>query len=217
MTMLGKIIRVGIPAALQMAVTSFSNVFVQSYINQFGSTCMGGWTAYSKIDQLVMLPIQAISLSSTTFVGQNLGCRRADRAREGVKISLWIAVGTSLSISAVVMLAAPYLVKVFNQNPEVISYGTRFLRVLTPFYVLCCVNQILAGAMRGAGNSKTPMIIMLLSFVAFRQVYLFVMSNFISNTIIPIAMGYPAGWLVCSTLEAIYYRKVGFGKNNVID
>ena len=49
--MLGKIFRVGIPAAIQMAITSFSNIFVQSYINYFGDNCMSGWTAYAKIDQ----------------------------------------------------------------------------------------------------------------------------------------------------------------------
>lgn len=57
--MLKKIVRVGIPAALQMAVTAFSNVFVQSYINHFGADCMSGWTAYTKIDQLMFLPMQS--------------------------------------------------------------------------------------------------------------------------------------------------------------
>ena len=74
--MLKKIVRVGIPAALQMAVTAFSNVFVQSYINHFGADCMSGWTAYTKIDQLMFLPMQSLALSATTFVGQNLGARR---------------------------------------------------------------------------------------------------------------------------------------------
>jgi putative MATE family efflux protein len=67
--MLRQIIHVGIPAALQMAITAFSNVFVQSYINQFGKECMGGWTAYAKIDQLLFLPMQSLGLASTTFVG----------------------------------------------------------------------------------------------------------------------------------------------------
>ena len=74
--MLGKIFRVGIPAAIQMAITAFSNIFVQSYINYFGDNCMSGWTAYAKIDQLLFLPMQSIALASTTFVGQNLGCTR---------------------------------------------------------------------------------------------------------------------------------------------
>ena len=73
---LKKIISVGIPAAIQMAITAFSNIFVQSYINFFGSNCMSGWTAYAKIDQLLFHPMQSIALASTTFVGQNLAATK---------------------------------------------------------------------------------------------------------------------------------------------
>ena len=205
---LRQIIHVGIPAALQMAVTAFSNVFVQSYINQFGSDAMGGWTAYTKIDQLIFLPMQSLALSATTFVGQNLGDGQAERAKKGVRTSFLMAVCVTIVVSTGVILAAPHLVVIFNDKPEVVDYGVLFLRRMTPFYVLCCVNQIYSGALRGAGNSRVPMIIMLSSFVVFRQCYLYVVSNFISNTILPLAMGYPAGWLVCSTMTLIYYHKV---------
>ncbi len=203
-----QIVKVGIPASIQMAITSFSNVFVQSYINQFGKYAMGGWTAYNKIDQLVMLPMQSLALASTTFVGQNLGKGQAKRADQGVRTSLAMAAGVTVAISLLVILLSPQLVWFFNKQAEVIEYGTLFLRWLTPFYVLCCFNQIYAGALRGAGNSTVPMVIMLFSFVAFRQCYLFIVSNFISNTVLPLAMGYPAGWLVCSVITLIYYNKV---------
>ena len=82
--------------------------------------------------------------------------------------------------------------------------------------MLCCFNQIYSGALRGAGNSKAPMIFMLASFVAFRQIYLFAMSN-IWNEIIPIAMSYPAGWLLCSILTGVYYHKVRLGKSRLVE
>lgn len=204
--MLVQIVRVGIPAALQMAVTAFSNVFVQSYINQFGKNCMGGWTAYTKIDQLIFLPMQSLALSATTFVGQNLGQKLPQRARKGTRTALAMAAGVTVVISAVVVAVAPALVWFFNHDPEVITFGTLFLRHLTPFYVLCCVNQVYAGSLRGAGDSRAPMIIMLCSFVLFRQCYLYIVSHFISNTILPLAMAYPAGWLVCSLSTLLYYH-----------
>lgn len=95
--MLSKILRVGIPAAIQMAITAFSNVFVQSYINVFGSDCMAGWTAYSKIDQLIVLPMQSIALAATTFVGQNLGCNLVERAQHGSRTALWMALAPPAS------------------------------------------------------------------------------------------------------------------------
>ena len=209
--LLKQIIRVGIPAALQMAVTAFSNVFVQSYINQFGKECMGGWTAYTKVDQLIFLPMQSLSLAATTFVGQNLGSEQPERARKGVRTSLAMSMAVTVAISALVVAVAPALVTFFidkDKSPEVVEYGALFLRRLTPFYVLCCVNQVYAAALRGAGDSRAPMLIMLFSFVLFRQAYLFVVSNFVSNTILPLAMGYPAGWLVCSLIILLYYCRV---------
>ena len=216
LVMLRKIFLVGIPAALQMAVTSFSNVYVQSYINFFGADCMSGWTAYSKIDQMLFLPMQSIALASTTFVGQNLGMRQADRARRGVTVSLALAVSSTILLMIPVLVFAAPVVSFFNGKPEVIAYGSMLLRLLTPFYVLCCFNQIYAGALRGAGDSKAPMAIMLISFVAFRQAYLFIMSR-ICNEIVPIALSYPAGWLLCSLLSAIYYHRVSLSKNRLMD
>ena len=215
--MMKKIIRVGIPAAIQMAITSFSNVFVQSYINYFGADCMSGWTAYSKIDQLIFLPMQSLALASTTFVGQNLGQNQVERAKRGVSISFGLAVVSTVLIMIPVILFSGAFVAFFNDKPEVIEYGTLFLQRITPFYVLCCVNQVYSGALRGAGNSRAPMVIMLVSFVAFRQLYLFVMANFISNTVLPIAMGYPAGWLLCSALTYLYYKHVKLSKSRLVE
>ena len=213
--MLRQIIQVGIPAALQMAITAFSNVFVQSYINQFGKHCMGGWTAYAKIDQLLFLPMQSLGLASTTFVGQNLGIGQSQRARKGVRTALYMALTSTAVLSVFVVAAAPALVAFFNNTPQVVEYGTLFLRHLSPFYLLCCVNQIYSAALRGAGNSRAPMLLMLTSFVLFRQCYLYIVSNYISNTILPLAMGYPAGWLLCSTLTLLYYRHVQLNSSSL--
>ena len=214
--MLKKIFLVGIPAAIQMAITAFSNIFVQSYINFFGEDCMSGWTTYAKVDQLLFLPMQSIALASTTFVGQNLGSNQPERAKKGVARALVLAVSSTVIMMIPVLIFAPWIVAFFNDKPEVVENGALLLRWLSPFYVLCCFNQVYAGALRGAGNSKAPMVIMLSSFVLFRQVYLFCMSR-ICNEIIPIAMSYPAGWLLCSTLTTIYFHKTQLTKSRLVE
>lgn len=213
---LKKILRVGLPAAIQMAITSFSNIFVQSYINYFGTEAMGGWTAYTKIDQIILLPMQSLGLASTTFVGQNLGKGEVKRAERGANTALIMAFVSTAILITPVMIFAPGLVTFFNSDPLVIEYGTLFLHWLTPFYIVWCVNQIYAGALRGAGNSAAPMVIMLSSFVAFRQIYLFVMANFISNTVLPIVMAFPGGWLLAAIATYIYYRVVGLKKGSLV-
>lgn len=215
--MLGKIIRVGIPAALQLAVTAFSNIFVQSYINYFGADCMSGWTAYTKIDQLMFLPMQSLALSATTFVGQNLGAGDTPRAQQGVRRALGISLAVTAVLMVPVLVFAPQLTAFFNRKAEVVAYGTLLLRYISPFYLLCCINQIYSGALRGAGNSQVPMVIMLGSFVVFRQIYLYIVSHFITNTLLPLAMGYPAGWLVCSAATLLYYRRAALGRQRLVE
>ena len=141
-SVLRQIVAVGIPAALQMAITAFSNVFVQSYINYFGPDCMSGWTAYTKVDQLVILPVQSISMANTTFVGQNLGVGDTPRAKKGVRISLWLSVAVTAVLLIPVLLFAPDLTAFFNSKAEVVSYGALLLRLLSPFYFFFCINQI---------------------------------------------------------------------------
>jgi len=129
---------------------------------------------------------------------------------------LILALTSTAVLMVPILIFAEPVVAFFNQKPEVVECGSMLLRYITPFYVVCCFNQIYSGALRGAGNSKAPMIIMLTSFVAFRQVYLFVMSR-ICNEIIPIAMSYPAGWILCATLTTIYYHRAKLGSTRLVD
>ena len=214
---LRKIFQVGIPAALQLAVTSFSNVFVQSYINFFGDHFMSGWTAFSKINQLVILPMQSLSLAVTTFVGQNLGASQSQRARRSVGIAFGLSAGTAAILMIPMMFFAPQLVGFFNPKAEVIHFGTQLLRIVSPFYLVYCVHDTLGGALRGAGNGKVPMIITLVCFVAFRQLYLFVMANYICNDVIPIAMSFPVGWILSSTLVVIYFCRTKLTNTRLVD
>lgn len=204
--MLRQIIRVGAPSGFQHALTAFSNVFVCSYINHFGDLFMSAWGTYSKVDQILFLPQQSISTSVTTFVGQNLGAGQLQRAKRGIRLGLVYSLAiTGLGMIPVLLFAAP-IAAVFNKTPQVVEYATLLLRVITPFYLINCFNHIYSGALRGAGNSRVPMIIMLSTFVGFRQVYLFCMSR-ICNEVLPIAMSFPAGWILCTAITVIYYHR----------
>lgn len=203
---LKRICSIGIPSSLQMGITAVSNVFVQSYINRFESACMAGWAAYNKLDAFAMLPLMGFSMAVTTFVGQNYGAGKLDRARRGPLIALGIGTVIMIVILTPMMVFAPTLVRLFNQEPEVVAFGTLFLRLISPFYLLCTINQIYSGALRGVGDTKATMIIMLFSFVFFRQLYLFTAYR-LGGGIVPISLGYPSGWIVCSVIILVYYYR----------
>ena len=200
------ILKLGLPSAIQSAITAFSNVFVQSYINYFGSACMAGYGIYGKIDAFALIPVQSISMSSTTFVGQNWGAKQPARAREGVRKAIQMSIISTAVLGLSVFVLARLLTGFFSPEAEVIEYGVRFINIVTPFYLAICFNQIYAGALRGVGDATMPTVIMLISFVAFRQVYLAV-TKALGAGFVAVALAYPVGWILCSTLLIIRYSR----------
>lgn len=214
--LLESIIKIGLPSSIQQGVTAFSNVFVQGYINKFGSAFMAGYSAYGKIDAIALLPMQAIAMGCTTFVGQNIGAGKIKRAKKGIKISLILSIVSTVILLIPLIIFAEEAIMIFNSEPDVIYYGTLYMRLVSPFYILSCINQVYAGALRGAGDTRAPMIIMLGSFVVFRQIYLYAVSHIFPNNFYPILFAYPAGWAVCSLWLYIYYRKSHWETKRII-
>lgn len=208
---LKRIILNGLPSGLQLAITGFSNVFVQAYINAYGAASTSGWGIYSRIDAFVILPIQSMAMSTTTFVGQNAGARKPERIRKGVRESMTISIGITFLIVALLYVAAPFIVSLFNRDEQVLLYGVLFLRLNSIFDPVNVTNQIQAGALRGVGDAQTPMFIMIGSFVIFRQIYLFIIAR-LTSSIYPIALGYPIGWIVCSLLMFWHIKRSGWDK-----
>ena len=206
-----EILSVGLPVGIQQAITSFSNVYVQSYINSFGSSGMAGWSCFTKIDSFLGLPLQSLAQAITTFAGQNVGAKNLKRVKDGVKASLKMSIPFLFAMATVLYVFAPQLVALFNQDPEVIYYGTLFLRLCVYVVPITSLTQIFAGTMRGAGSAKVPMYIMLASYVVFRQIYLFIMSQ-VAHSPYTIGFGYPAGWILCAILTTIAYKFSGWEK-----
>lgn len=207
---LREILIIGLPASVQQGVTSFSNVFVQAYINDLGALSASGWAAYNRIDMFLMVPVMAIAQASTTFVAQNWGAKQLSRARKGVRTGVLLSLGCMGVCAVGVMALARPLLSIISPSEDVISYGARFLYIITPFYLVITFNQMYAGALRGIGESVLPTVIMLFSFVLFRQIYLFCATRFIADEqlrFVTVALAYPVGWVLCSTLEAIAYHR----------
>ena len=208
---LRNILKIGMPSSVQSAITAFSNVFVQSYINYFGSACMAGYGIYNKVDAFALIPVQAISMSSTTFVGQNWGAEQKKRAREGVRTATLMSLASTVILGLMVFVLARPLLFIFSPKEEVVEFGERFIRIVTPFYITICFNQIYAGALRGIGDATMPTVIMLASFVVFRQIYLAV-TKALGAGFLAVALAYPMGWIMCSTLLIIRLSRSALAK-----
>ena len=198
------IFAVGMPAAIQSVITAFSNIFVQGYINVFGSDVMAGWSSYNKLDQFIMLPMQSMAMAATTFVSQNTGAGDDRRSDRGAAAAIGLSIGITAVIAALLVIFAPEAVRLFSPDAAVIEYGTLFIRTNTFFLLFACIDHVLAGALRGRGDSRGPMIIMLSTFVALRQCYLYWVTHYVANTPQLVGFGYPVGWMACCVVELAY-------------
>src|SRR5699024_1102836 len=109
-----RIITLGIPSGVQSSVVSLANVIVQANINAFESAAMAGCGAYSRIEGFAFLPVTCFALALSTFVSQNLGARKFDRVRAGMKFGLLCSPLLAELIGVVIFIASPLLVAAFN-------------------------------------------------------------------------------------------------------
>ena len=206
------ICRVGLPMAIQSCITAFSNVFVQGYINFFGSTVMAGWASYNKIDQFILLPMQSMANACTTFVSQNMGADNPERANKGTVTSIIMTELVTVCIASLIFAFAPVAVRLFCSDEAVVAAGAGFLRTNVFFLLFNCITHVLSGSLRGRGDSTGPMIIMLAGMVGIRQIYLYIVTHFILNTAKVVGFGYPVGWTTTSMMMVIYFFVKGYGK-----
>lgn len=160
-SMLGLIVRFGLPSGVQNSVIGFANVMVQANINAFGDSAMAGCGSYSKIEGFAFLPVTCFSMALATFVGQNLGAKRHDRVKQGARFGVACSMLTAEVIGVIIWLAAPFFIGLFNNDPEVVAFGVRQARIISPFYCLLALNHCMAGILRGAGKATVPMAIMM--------------------------------------------------------
>lgn len=208
---LGKVLSVGIPSGLQMALISLSNVFVNAYINAFGAAVTTGWGIDFRVDGFVMVPIQGLSMALTTFVGQNYGARRPERIRRGIALCRAITLAGVAVLAGLCVAFAPQLAALFTSDALAQHHATVFIRLMAPFDVLAALVNVDESALHGMGDAKVPMLICISTYVVLRQAYLALVSA-LGAPLLAIALGYPLGWLACSALMHLYLRRSRRGR-----
>lgn len=158
----------GLPAGVTQALFSMSAIVVQGLTNSMGTAVIAASVAVMRVDGFAMMPNFTFGTASTTYVGQNIGARRIDRVRAGIKDLLKLALGTAAVLVACILLFGHGLIGMFTDTEDVISIGIRALRWLALGYVAFAVSQVLQGAMRGAGETMVPMWISIVSTIMIR-------------------------------------------------
>lgn len=153
------ILKIGLPAGIQSAVFSLSNIVIQSAINSLGKVVMAASSAALNIELLAYYVLNSFSQACTTFVGQNYGARQIDRCRKTLLLSIIEDFIASAVAIGIVLLTGRFLLSIFNSDPEVIEIGYTRLIILFSAYVFSMLYEVLSGYMRGFGISLVPAIL----------------------------------------------------------
>lgn len=213
--MLKKILRMGIPSGIQNSVIGFANIIVQTNINAFGDLAMAGCGSYSKLEGFAFLPVTSFAMALTTFVGQNIGAARLDRAKKGARFGAIACALSAEAIGVIMFLGMPVFLRAFSQNPAILDIGTRQAHIECLFYCVLAFSHACAGVMRGAGKAVVPMVVMLTFWCVVRVTYITIVTRLIPQIEV-IFWAYPMTWSLSSITFAIYLISGKWLKNKAV-
>ncbi len=146
-------IRYGVPLAGQNALIALSCMVLQFVINGFGDVIVTANTAVSRIEQFVQQPFNSLSTALCAYTGQNMGARRTDRVKAGMKVGLYYVLIVSVVMLAVMQLFGGYILQAFGLEEEIIAVGVVGLRITSCFYLCLGTIYVARGVLNGAGDS----------------------------------------------------------------
>lgn len=200
----GKMFKIGLPAGVQGALFSISNVLIQSSVNSFGSVAMAGNTAGSNIEGFVYTSMNAFYQSAISFCGQNYGAKEYKRVGKALFICEVLVILVGLLLGNGAYLAGGTLLKLYSSDPEVISYGILRMRYISVIYFLCGMMDVMVGGLRGIGYSIMPMLVSLTGACLFRIVWIYTIFQEV-RTLPCLYISYPISWILTFSVHLICF------------
>ena len=200
---LKRILIVGLPAGIQGALFSVSNVIVQAAVNSLDTAVMAGNSAANNIDAFSWYSLNAFGQACTTFVGQNNGARRHDRCLRTLKICFIEGYTAYAILTTILLLFSRQLLSIFSTDPAVIDAGQLRIHFILATHLFTMVVEIMSGYLRGYGCSLPPTIIALISICVLRVLWVaFIFSA--DHTLFTLLMVYPVSVAVNALLTMVF-------------
>ena len=194
------ILKIGIPAGVQGACFSLSNIVVQSGINSLGAAAIAGSTAELTVEWLIHSIVFALHHTTIAVIGQNYGAGKYKRLMRSIYICLGLAVGVTLAGGMILLALAKPLITIFSDNPDVIYFGVLRSRIIFSTYCIIGIMDFSSGALRGLGNSLLPAVATILGTCGLRV--LWVKTVFPKyNTMESLMLCYPVSWTLVAVIN----------------
>lgn len=199
-----KIIQIGLPAGMQGAIFSISNVLIQSSVNSFGSVAMAGNTTSANIEGFIYTSMNAFHQTALSFTSQNLGAKKYDRIGKVLSICLILVSITGLSMGITTVYFGQTLLGIYLSDPQVIQYGLARMQVICLTYFTCGLMDVMVGSLRGLGYSIMPMIVSLLGACGLRVLWIFTLFMW-HRSLFTLYISYPISWVITFSIHILCY------------
>ena len=187
--------RVGIPAGLQGAVFSISNILIQSSINSFGADAMAANSAASNLEGFVYTSMNTLQQTAVSFVSQNYGARQYKRIGIISLQCIGLVTAIGLIMGNGMYLAGGFLLRLYSEEEVVIAMGLRRMAFVSCFYFLCGIMDTLVGCIRGIGYSVLPMLVSLSGACLFRIIWIYTVFQS-DRSLDTLYLSYPISWVL---------------------
>lgn len=209
--MLRRIMRIGLPSAIETSTYSVSNIVLQSAMNRMGVDVVAAWAALGRIDGLQWMINGAFGMSITTFAGQNYGAGKMDRVRKGTWITLAMGAVTSMVFGVLLMNFGAPVFAIFTPDAKVIEIGMQMACIMGPFYWIFSFIEAFSGSRRAQNDVLVPTVICLVGICAVRIGWVAVLGA--KATVASLVWCYPTTWIAGGILMTIYYLYRTYGKS----
>ena len=205
---LWRILKIGLPAGIQSAVFSLSNIIISSAINSLGKVTMAASSAAFNVEIMAYYILNSFGQACTTFVGQNYGAAQIDRCRKTLKLCIIEGIIITGTTMLIMLLTGKYLIGLFNNDPDVIEIGFTRLKIVYTSYIFSLLYEVMSSYMRGYGISLVPAILTMLGVCGIRIAWIYTVFP-VSRTFATIMTVYPvslAATAVLIFIALIIYR-----------
>lgn len=201
------IAKVGLPAGIQGAIFSFSNVLIQSSVNSFGSAVMAGNTAAMNIESFVYMSMNAFYQAALSFTGQNIGAKKYNRMGRILGVCILSVTVVGVTFGGLCYVFARNLIGIYSVDQNVIAIGiVRMGYVCLPYFI-CGIMDVLVGSLRGTGYSILPMLSSVIGVCGIRITWIYTVFA-MNHTLETLYISYPISWAMTACVHFICFLLV---------
>ena len=208
---LKEIFRLGLPIGVQSVLYPISNTIIQSSINTFGVNSIAAWAISGKLDFLIWTVSDAFSVAISTFVAQNYGAKKHQRARDGIKIALSMSMVAIFVISFILYFYNKPLAYFLIKDKNIVDLTSEVIHLIAPLYFMYVIGDVLSGAIRGTGNTLHPMVINIFGICICRILWIFLIVP-LNPTFFMVLYGFIVSWIITALMYIVYviYKRKSF-------